>query len=59
MRPQRTTTAVRFTPDLHTALAKAAEERDVSINWIVNRAVADYLGRLVPVDEFVAALVKP
>jgi HicB family len=44
-------TAIRFRPELHEALATAAREREVSINWLVNRAVADFLPRLVPVDE--------
>lgn len=47
----RTTTAVRFPPDIHAALVEAAEERDVSINWLVNRAVAEFLPRLIPVEE--------
>lgn len=54
----RTSTAIRFEPDLHAALAVAAAERDVSINWLVNRAVADFLPRLVPPAEFIAALVR-
>lgn len=41
----------RFSPDLYERLIAAAKERDVSAAWLVNRAVADYLPRLVPVDE--------
>ena len=50
-RHTRTTTAIRFPSDTHAALAKAAEDRDLSMNFIVNRAVEDYLDRLLPPDE--------
>jgi predicted HicB family RNase H-like nuclease len=49
----RITTAVRFPPDLHERLKNAAAERDVAMNVIVNKAVADYLDRLIPIDEMV------
>lgn len=48
---QRTSTAIRLRPDVHERLQIAADERDVSMNWLVGRAVADYLDRLIPVDE--------
>lgn len=44
-------TAVRFTPELHERLTEAARERDMSVNLLVNRAVADFLDRLIPVEE--------
>lgn len=47
----RVSTAIRFDTELWQRLAAAAEERDVSINWMVNRAVAVWLERLIPVDE--------
>lgn len=50
-RPARTATAIRFSAETHAALVKAAEERQVSINWLVNRAVEDFLPRLVPIEE--------
>ena len=55
-RPKRITeprisTAVRLPAALHDRLAQAAEERDVSINYLVNRAVEDFIGRLIPPDE--------
>lgn len=53
--PARTSTAIRLREDLHEALTVAAVERDLSVNWLVNRAVADFLPRLVPVDELVIA----
>lgn len=47
----RTSTGVRFDPELYAELLKAADERDVSMNWLVNRAVREFLDRLLPVDE--------
>lgn len=51
-RERRTATAVRFPPDLHDRLQQAADERDVSINWIVNRAVVHFLDQLIPVEDW-------
>ena len=53
----RSATAVRFPTELLEALHAAADERDVSVNWLVNRAVVDFLSRLLPVDEIV--LTRP
>lgn len=50
----RVTTAVRLSESLHERLLEAAAERDVSMNLLVSRAVEDFLGRLVPVDELVS-----
>ena len=50
-RKPRTTTAIRFPDDLHERLQTAAEERDFSINFLVVKAVEDFLGRLIPADE--------
>lgn len=47
----RTSTAVRFPPELHKRLEVAADERDVSLNWVVNRACEEFLERLIPVEE--------
>lgn len=47
----RTATAIRFSPELHERLRVAAEERDLSINFLVNKAVEDFLPRLIPVHE--------
>lgn len=49
----RTSTAVRFPPELHERLQAAANERDVSINWVVNKAVEEFLDMLIPVEEMV------
>jgi predicted HicB family RNase H-like nuclease len=48
----RMTTAIRFPEDLHERLKQAAEERDLSINFLVVKAVEELLNNLVPVDEF-------
>lgn len=50
-RRKRTSTGIRFPEDLHKRLVEAAEERDLSINWLVCRAVEEFLDRLIPVDE--------
>lgn len=49
--PERANTAVRFDKDLHARLVAEATARDLSVNWLVNKAVAYYLDRLIPVDE--------
>ena len=49
--PKRTATAIRFDPELHAELTQAAKDRDVSVNFLVNKAVADFLPRLIPVEE--------
>jgi predicted transcriptional regulator len=48
----RTTTAIRFPDEMHDALKIAAEERDLSINYLVVKAVEDFLPRLLPAEEF-------
>lgn len=48
----RTTTAIRFPEALHEQLRIAAEERGMSINFLVVKAVEDFLPRLVPSEEF-------
>jgi predicted transcriptional regulator len=48
----RTTTAIRFPDALHDRLKQAADERDLSINFLVVKAVEDFLERLLPADEF-------
>ena len=53
----RTATSIRLTPDTHARLTNAAKERDLSVNWMVQRAVDYYLDRLIPVDQI--TLVRP
>ena len=50
-KPARTATAVRFPAELHERLQAAAVERDLSINYLVVRAVEEFLPRLIPADE--------
>ena len=47
----RSATAVRFDPETYEQLRVAADERGVSMNWLVNRAVQDFLPRLVPAHD--------
>jgi predicted HicB family RNase H-like nuclease len=49
----RTATAIRFKPEIHAQLVEAAQDRDLSINWLVNKAVEQFLDQLLPVDEIV------
>lgn len=46
----RVSTAVRLPAELHAELQQRAEEREVSINFLVTRAVAHYLKALKPAD---------
>jgi hypothetical protein len=46
----RVATAIRLPTSLRDELQAAATARDVSVNLLVTRAVADYLGRLAPPD---------
>jgi hypothetical protein len=48
---RRTATAIRFRPEIHEGLLAAAAERELSVNWLVNRACAEFLSRLIPPDE--------
>lgn len=49
----RISTALRLPRDLHARLTEAADERDISANWLMTKAIADYLDRLLPADEIV------
>ena len=53
---KRYNTAIRFPAELHDQLVKAAAERDLSVNYLVVKAVEDFLARLIPIEEF--TLVK-
>jgi predicted transcriptional regulator len=48
----RVTTAVRIPESLHGRLREAADERELSANYLIVRAIEDYLDRLIPADEF-------
>ena len=43
---KRVTTAIRLPETLHDQLKITAHERDVSVNYLVQRAVEGYLARL-------------
>lgn len=47
----RVATAVRLPKELHERVQRAAEERQVSANYIVVRAIERYLDCMIPVDE--------
>ena len=48
---QRTATAIRFPEHLHERLRTAADERDLSVNFLVVKAVEEFLDRLIPAHE--------
>ena len=50
---KRITTAVRLPEGIHERLKEAADERDVSVNYLITKALDDYLGRLVPAKDAV------
>ncbi|MCC5954055.1 MAG: toxin-antitoxin system HicB family antitoxin, partial [Acidimicrobiia bacterium] len=50
----RVVTAVRLPRSLHRRLRHAATERDVSVNFLVTRAVGDLLDHLPPPGEALA-----
>jgi predicted transcriptional regulator len=47
----RVATAVRLPKQLHERIQREADERQVSVNYIVERAIERYLDRMVPVAE--------
>ncbi len=47
----RTTTAVRLPEELHGELRLAADQRGFSVNFMVVKAVEDFLKRLIPAEE--------
>lgn len=49
---RKMTTAIRLPEELHERLRVAAEERGLPMNFLVVKAVEDFLPRLVPADEF-------
>ena len=48
---RRTATAIRFPGEIHDELVRAAEERDLSVNYLVVKAVQEFLPKLIPADE--------
>lgn len=56
---ERVATAVRLPVDLYARLHAEAEQRDVSANLLVLRALTEYLDRLAPVDTSPAPVLRP
>ena len=54
----RVSTQIRLPESLHERLRLAAQDRDVSVNLIVTRALTDFLDRLVP-SEVVLSTTRP
>lgn len=54
---KRITTAIRVPERLHERLTAAADERYVSVNYLVVRAIDELLRRLVPADD--VELLRP
>ena len=50
---QRVLTQVRLPVDLWEQLRYEADQRDVSMNFLVMRAITRYLPTLTPVEDFV------
>jgi hypothetical protein len=46
----RVATAIRLPSSLHEELQSAASERDVSVNFLVTRAVSTFLAQLPPAE---------
>lgn len=54
---KRVATAVRLPEDLHSRLQEQAEMRDVSVNWLVTKAVEQFLESL-PTRQQVEATLR-
>lgn len=52
---ERVCTAIRLPTDVRDRLEAAANERDVSMNLLITRAITHYLNQLPNVDELVTA----
>lgn len=48
----RTTSAIRFPPETHERLVKASELHGLTMNWLVVRAVTEFLDRLRPPEQW-------
>lgn len=55
--PEKTSSGYSLPTALHAELQKAAKERGYSTSFLVQKALEDYLPRLIPVEEL--ALVRP
>ena len=48
---RRITTAIRMPEQLHRRLSDEAEQRYLSVNFMVVKAVEEFVERLVPIDK--------
>jgi predicted transcriptional regulator len=53
---RRVATAVRLPEDIHNRLQEHAEMRDVSVNWLVTRAIEHFLEGLPSREQVEATL---
>jgi hypothetical protein len=58
MAQPRTATAIRLPDKMHEELKKAAEDRGLSVNFLVVVAVEEMLSRLAPAEEFRGSLLR-
>lgn len=42
---------IRFPDDVDDKLVQAAQAHDLAVNWLVNKAVREFLERLLPPEE--------
>lgn len=49
---ERVNTQVRLPVEMHVRLREAADERDLTVNYMITKAVARFLDDLKPVDEW-------
>lgn len=45
-------TTIRLPAEQHERLHAAADERGLSVNYLITHAVREFLDRLVPIEEF-------
>ncbi len=51
MKGRRKTTSIRLPDELMGRIRVAAEERDLSVNWLIVKATEEFMDRLIPADE--------
>lgn len=51
-RRARTATAIRFPEELHERLRKAADSYGLPLNFVVVKAMEEFLDRMIPPSEF-------
>lgn len=51
-RRSRTATAIRFPEELHERLRQAAESYGLPLNFVVVKAMEEFLDRMIPPHEF-------